>query len=400
MSENESTDSNATEQNERKRAFENSGANIIWRNASKYGSLHDSFFHYVQKRTKIAIESVKLWFPELADQFDFSRLEIHSHDFFTQTLGKKSLDLLYTVPLRDGSATIPIALILEHKAQSSRLTNAATLAQTLGYAAAYCQELVGKSQAQRRKDAEEDGADERTEETSDNSVEKRVAQPIVIVIYTGKDVELTKLDWNDSYYLPESLSRFVIGFSPLFLNMTRLCARHEFNAPPFLQVAYNLMALASLGKLEGAEHFVAAPLSKVDEWGEEENDFVMAMASYFMQSSVNAKIKVDKSTLDVFFDTTKHRSDTMANNVWEAIGEQMRANEREEAVEEGREEGREILRSEISQTVANRFNERSSDLNALIKRVSDMKQLSSILLFASSSAKSTDEVTGYVSALL
>ena len=90
----------------------------------------------------------------------------------------------------------------------------------------------------------------------------------------------------------------------------------------------------------------------------------------------------------------------MANNVWEAIGEKMRANEREEAVEEGREEGREVLRSEISQTVANRFNERSSDLNALIKRVSDMKQLSSILLFASSSAKSTDEVTGYVSALL
>ena len=102
----------------------------------------------------------------------------------------------------------------------------------------------------------------------------------------------------------------------------------------------------------------------------------------------------------------------MANNVWEAIGEQMRANEREEVFQEGYkegyqegyqeglEEGREVLRSEISQTVANRFNERSSDLNALVKRVRDLKQLCAILRFASFGAKSADEVTGYVKSVL
>ena len=84
----------------------------------------------------------------------------------------------------------------------------------------------------------------------------------------------------------------------------------------------------------------------------------------------------------------------MANNVWEAIGEKMRANEREEAFQEGYQEGleeaREVLRSEISQTVANRFNERSGDL----------KQLCAILRFASFGAKSADEVTGYVKSVL
>ena len=102
----------------------------------------------------------------------------------------------------------------------------------------------------------------------------------------------------------------------------------------------------------------------------------------------------------------------MANNVWEAIGEQMRANEREEVFQEGYkegyqegyqeglEEGREVLRSEISQTVAYRFNERSGDLNALVKRVRDLKQLCAILRFASFGAKSADEVTGYVKSVL
>ncbi len=360
-------------------------------NAKVYGSLHDAFFHYIQNVREIAIESVKRWFPELVDLVDFDKLEIHTQDFYDRTLKKRAVDLIYTIQLRDGSGTLPIALILEHKAQSSQLENASTLAQTLDYVVSFCREEIKKRR-----------------EASRAKGDAPIMQPIVVVIYTGRDMNLKGLKWQDSFYLPESLKRYRVGYSPLFVNMTRLSVDKKLNASPFFRVAYDLMALASLGKLEGAERFVLKPLSGVVSWGAREQNLLLSMGCYFLRSATNAKIPVDRSTIETLFRSTNHGDESTMKSVWAEIGDEVAKNEKKKGLEEGIgigvEKGIGIgvekgIRDSIDNVAAARFKKRSRKLSSEIGRVSDVDQLNAILAYAASQATSINDVVAYVGAL-
>lgn len=147
----------------------------------------------------------------ICDHLALDRLEVHTKDFLSKELKKSAVDLVYLVRFLNVSGTLPLAIILEHKAQSSRLENASTLVQTLGYVVSYCRDQVKEWRA--------------------GKIEGSILQPIPIVIYTGRDVNLRGLNWEDSFHLPKEASPFSIKFPLRFLNMTSLCQEKKFEAP-------------------------------------------------------------------------------------------------------------------------------------------------------------------------
>ena len=156
------------------------------------------------------------------------------------------------------------------------------------------------------------------------------------------------------------------------------------------------MALASLGRLAGAESTVLSPLRSVAEWGKRESDLLGAMTVYFMKSAINAKIPVDQSTVETLFQSTNQGDERTMKSVLAEIGEEIAKNERKKAVDEGIENG---LRIAIDNATVTRFNKRSRQLNADIKRVSNFEQLNSILTYTIGQATSIDDVIAYVAAL-
>ena len=255
----------------------------------------------------------------ICDHLALDRLEVHTKDFLSKELKKSAVDLVYLVRFLNVSGTLPLAIILEHKAQSSRLENASTLVQTLGYVVSYCRDQVKEWRA--------------------GKIEGSILQPIPIVIYTGRDVNLRGLNWEDSFHLPKEASPFSIKFPLRFLNMTSLCQEKKFEASPFLSTAYNLMAVASLGKLEGAESTALAPLKEVREWGPREYDLLHASVFYFLRNAINAKIPVDNGTVETLFASVNQGDEETMKSVWTEIGEEIAKNEKEKIREEGIEIG-------------------------------------------------------------
>ena len=309
-----------SEAEEKEKEKENGGrldsVNEFFQNVERYGSLHDCYFHFCHKDLAIARECVARWLPWAREKLDLANLQVHSWEFYSKTLNKSAVDLIYTVPFRDGSGTIPLPLILEHKAQSSTLDNAATLAQTLGYVASYCQEQVSRRRSGARATP--------------------LLQPLPILIYTGADVGLERLNWSDSFYLPEDLAGSRIQFPLRFLNMTRLCQSHQLEASPFLFTAYNLMASASLGILEQVKTTALSPLQVVTDWGPRENELLYASAYYYIKSAVNAHLRVDQTTVTTLFAAIKRRENNTMKSIWAEIGEEIAKNERAIGQEEGR----------------------------------------------------------------
>ena len=298
----------------------------FFQNTKRYGSLQDAYFHFCQKDELLARECILSWFPWARAKLETAKLTIHSSEFYGEDLRKSIADLIYLVSFPDGSGILPLALILEHKAQSSKLENASTLAQTLEYVASYCREQV-----KLRRDGELNGP---------------ILQPIPVVIYTGADVNLRRMIWEDSFYLPNEFADYRIKFPLRFLNMTNLCQAKQFEASPFLYTAYNLMATASLGQLETARKTALSPLSAIANWGPREYDLLRASAYFFLKSAVNAGMKVDRRTVeDIFSSANQGEGETM-KSVWAELGEEIAKNEREKIREEGREEGIGIGREE------------------------------------------------------
>lgn len=190
--------------------------------------------------------------------------------------------------------------------------------------------------------------------------------------------------------------------------MTRLSVDKKLNASPFFRVAYDLMALASLGKLEGAERFVLKPLSGVVSWGAREQNLLLSMGCYFLRSATNAKIPVDRSTIETLFRSTNHGDESTMKSVWAEIGDEVAKNEKKKGLEEGIgigvEKGIGIgvekgIRDSIDNVAAARFKKRSRKLSSEIGRVSDVDQLNAILAYAASQATSINDVVAYVGAL-
>ena len=309
--------------------------NEIFGDTKRFGSLHDAYFHFCHNDLAIAQECVARWFPWAGDKLELAKLEIHSREFFSKALRKSAVDLIYTVPCRNGAGTVPLALILEHKAQSSILDNAATLAQTLGYVASHCQEQVKlhrKSQS-----------------------EAPLLQPVPILIYTGEDARLQRLRWEDSFKLPDEFARYRIRFPLHFMNITRLYNTGRLEGSPFLLTAYNLMAKASLNQLESASATALSPLRTVTTWGMRENEFLYASAVYFLKSAFNAHIKVDRTMVKQLFASADREEGKAMKSVWAEIGDEIRKNEREREREEGRKEGREEGRIETLKKNAKRM---------------------------------------------
>ncbi len=233
-------------------------------------------------------------------------------------------------------------------------------------------------------------------------------QPIPVVIYTGEDVKLTSLNWSDYYRLPSETEQFLVSFRPYFLNMTRMCQDGEFDASPFLLVAYNLMALASLGRLEGAETFVMAPLRDVEPWEQREKNLFIAMACYFIRSALNAKIAFDPTKVNALLESANQDKGDVMNSLWNEIGREIWAGEETRIREEeyargekdGIEKGVEGLRTAIDNVVANRFKTQSPYLMGQIKKVRDITQLNAILNYAIGKASSVDDVANYVGSML
>ena len=125
------------------------------------------------------------------------------------------------------------------------------------------------------------------------------------------------------------------------------------------------MALASLGRLAGAESTVLSPLRSVVEWGKRESDLLGAMTVYFMKSAINAKIPVDQSTLETLFQSTNQGDERTMKSVLAEIGEEIAKNERKKERDKGIEIGLENgLRIAIDNVTSSRFNKRSRCLNA------------------------------------
>ena len=297
------------------------------RGISEYGKIWlvaRRLFSFLSERSSPGGGERQALVSGICDQLALDRLEVHTKDFLSKELKKSAVDLVYLVRFLNVSGTLPLAIILEHKAQSSRLENASTLVQTLGYVVSYCRDQVKEWRA--------------------GKIEGSILQPIPIVIYTGRDVNLRGLNWEDSFHLPKEASPFSIKFPLRFLNMTSLCQEKKFEASPFLSTAYNLMALASLGKLEGAESTALAPLKEVREWGPREYDLLHASVFYFLRNAINAKIPVDNGTVETLFASVNQGDEETMKSVWTEIGEEIAKNEkkkiREEGVEEGIERGR------------------------------------------------------------
>lgn len=99
------------------------------------------------------------------------------------------------------------------------------------------------------------------------------------------------------------------------------------------------MAVASLGKLEGAESTALAPLKEVREWGPREYDLLHASVFYFLRNAINAKIPVDNGTVETLFASVNQGDEETMKSVWTEIGEEIAKNEKEKIREEGIEIG-------------------------------------------------------------
>ena len=287
----------------------------FFQKTKRYGSLQDAYFHFCQKDEILARECVLQWFPGARAKLEIAKLTVHSKEFYGEDLRKSIADLIYLVHFLDGSGVLPLTLILEHKAQSSKLENASTLAQTLEYVASYCREQVKLRR--------------------DGNLEGPILQPIPIVIYTGADVNLRSLTWEDSFRLPNEFADYRIKFPLRFFYFFSLCQAKKFEASPFLYTAYNLMATASLGQLESVRKTALAPLSAVTEWGPREYDLLQASAYFYLKSAVNAGMKVDHATVEDLFASANQGEGEAMKSVWAEIGEEIAKNERERIREEG-----------------------------------------------------------------
>ena len=326
----------------------------------------DAMFHEFMDQEDLAIAWVEEYFPYLIEKLDFRKLQVENCEFFNEELRKRVADVVYSIPYRDGSTVLKLTIILEHKSQSSPKRNRATIAQTLVYLAEYCLREALKT-------------DSKT----------TITQPIPVIVYTGPNEKLEKIDWQKCFPLPYELKKYELPFAPEFINMTSLRRQGRLPKNPFLKVMYDVMTRSKASEFEGYGKTALQPLSLLpDKWTEREKRRAIELIFFFSASVKKLRVPNAREIVAELFSSINLEEKMGRDLLYEVVAPRAE----QWGIEKERNNMLNSQRSTLRSIVKERFGSCPVSLRNALNKIRDLEELINLRVYALTQAQSLDDL--------
>ena len=264
----------------------------------KHGSIDDYLCHVALCDRQNAISFVETYLPEVAAEFDAKELVVETPEFYNEFLTKKTLDFAYAIPSKkDADEELLLTVALEHKSHGGARSELETLEQLFYYFALLCR----RHRFERKSDSASNAP-----KPSPRRREPKRAQPLVVLLYTGKNLNYEPPQWEDYYPLPQSLSRFQVRFPILCVNWTKAYREGRINGDPLVNVPASLLSAAALKELPEALTKIFAEINKLPPLGDRERSLLNAYITYVVKAYNNAGLAVNQRDLDSIFNAVEN----------------------------------------------------------------------------------------------
>ena len=378
----------------------------------RFVSASDAMFHAALIHKELAIACVKELFPEQIDNLDLDALTIEPNEFYSAALKKQVADLIYTIPWRNSTHVTKVALILEHKAQSSPGKNRATLAQVFSYVGEYCRRIA--------------------EDAKDDSLDADV-QPIPIVIYTGSDASLDQLIWGDSFRVAPGFEEYAFVFPVKFVNMTRLRLEGKLPENPVLEAMYDTMTRHHKWEFDGFAQNALRALRRIQgKWSPAVKTVARSLLYFCKLQMLSAGVKLNSADVrslidsgnleenmeeDAFYEYFAPRAEKAGFDKGEKIGfdkgekigfdkgEKIGFDKGEKiGFDKGKDQERASMldsqRATLSATVRGRFGDVPAPITTAINKAQNLDSLVEMRVYTLTSANSLDDLVAYAQTAL
>ena len=360
----------------------------------RFQSPSDEMFHLAHNFQIIAIACVKELFPDKWKLLDLKRLTIEPNEFYSEKLKKRIADIVYTIPLLNSSEVVKLTLILEHKGQSSTSENRETAAQVLTYVAEFCRRESQKPAAK----ASNPGA-----------------QPIPVVIYTGPDETLEKLEWSNLFKTPTGFDEFAMTIPIKFVNMTKLRREGKLPKNPFLEAMYDIMTRHDASEYQGFAQTALKALARIKRrMTSQEQSLTRSLMVFFMDHARSLNVRVEKDDMrklvasakmgeSMSKESEKILHDFFADDAEKAGIEQGIAQGIEQGIGQGIGIGKQEMKDDIlseqraavRSDVETRFGVVPVTLTQAMDKAQDVNALVDMRVYALTKASSLDDLISY-----
>ena len=343
----------------------------------RYGSIHDYYSHVILGDVQCASEFITLYLPEVAREFDATKLTILSNEVYDNFLGKKVLDIVYELPSRTHEPPLNLTLIVEHKSWGGVETDYESLNQLLGYFSLICQRRYADWKSARRS-------------VTTHAQAPQLAQPLVALVYTGKSETYEPPRFGDHYPLPSSLDSWKVRFPIMGVNLTRLYRENRLVGSSFVRNLGALLSSANLGELPTVYKRLFESYNEVDEWGAREEYLVKSSFAYADKALKNLGSPITyEDALDI--NANLHKEE--ARNVMNSYFDELELKGERKGLIRG------MIRDKIESIcsfVEREFDNCPPELRANCVQINDFSILEQIWNFALFKAQSLDELMAFV----
>ena len=192
------------------------------------------------------------------------------------------LDLAYEIPSKkDVDEELLITIALEHKSQGGLRSERETLEQLFYYFALLCRR-------QRFETGSPSDANAPTRRRQKRRTKR--AQPIVVLLYTGSNLNYEPPKWEDYYPLPKSLSQFQVRFPIRCVNWTKAYREGQIGGSPLIRIPAGLLAASSLKELPESFAQTFSEANSIEILGDREHYLLNAYYSYLLKAFNNMKL--------------------------------------------------------------------------------------------------------------
>ena len=353
----------------------------------------DRIFHLLMSDLELVASWIKELFPVRSQRLDFSKIRIVPNEFYSENLGKRVADMIYSIPYLDAPGNFTLTLILEHKGQSSSPRDRVTIAQTLTYLTELC--LRDAINALKRPRGESDGSQDCDERAT------VITQPIAVIVYTGADAELEDIDWQESFPAPPGFEDLALTFPHVFINMTRKRLTGELPHSPFLEIMYNLMTRHDKSEFLGLEKTAFEPLAKFDgEWDEPNQRLVRALLNYYENQAESLGVEIRNESFTTLINTVTSEGRMRTSALSRYFAPIAKKEGYEEGIEDGIEKGIEKERTSslnaqrvrVQGVVQDSFGFCPAQLKNAIGQIQDLDELFDLRLFTLTRAETIEDV--------
>ena len=280
------------------------------------GSIHDVCFHMIMTDKEFASDFLKTYAPEPWKEYcNFDELELEPTVYVDEFLKRHVADVSYIIPYKgDSGESMRLTLIVEHKAQGSKMDRRHTIENIMQY--------VYLTTIERDRD----------KPTS--------TQSAALLVYTGKDENYTAPTWAETHQAPAFAKNQTIRYEPDCVNLTRLFVDDELQGSPLVRAMCKVLACAGKRQLRENRKTLLKPFGEIANVNERVRSFARLAYFYVVCAANNIKQTFGLQELKELMEGAENT--TMGRDIitlWDEVNFKAEQRGEERGRKRGREEG-------------------------------------------------------------